>query len=504
MYLPELKRALADMAPEAESSRRRLISTYYDTPDLALKRRGLTLRVREQGGRFVQTVKAEDLGGGDILTRGEWEDELAANRPDPLAPRSGARLPDGIADDLQPLFATDVTRTSVAIEPTPATRIEAAIDEGEIRAPGCSGVEPISEIELELSSGDPAALYEVALRLLEVAPIRIEPRSKSERGYRLREGVAVAPPVVHAAPVVLDPMMSVEAALQEIGRACLAHLLHNEAAALEKQPEGVHQMRVAVRRMLSAISSFKQLLPGADRRWISNELRWLVDVLGSARNLDVFAIELLQPAREALTDEAGVADLAAALDEARWAAYDRVAQAINSERHAAEMLRLSHWFEARAWCKGSAEAGALLAAPIGDLAPRLLDRRWRNLRKRGKGFRRLTARQRHKLRIAAKKLRYTIELLGNLFDHDALHPLVTRLKRLQDELGYANDLHVAHDLLPELSDRAMARNVVASAGARVLEWHEKGLARDERKLRKRLRRLNHAAPFWHRQKRGAG
>src|SRR5207245_1837267 len=60
-YLPELKRALAAMAPEAESSRRRLISTYYDTPDLALKRRGLTLRVREQGGRFVQTVKAGDL-----------------------------------------------------------------------------------------------------------------------------------------------------------------------------------------------------------------------------------------------------------------------------------------------------------------------------------------------------------------------------------------------------------------------------------------------------------
>ena len=146
----------------------------------------------------------------------------------------------------------------------------------------------------------------------------------------------------------------------------------------------------------------------------------------------------------------------------------------------------------------------LLAVPIGDIAPRLLDRRWRNLRKRGKGFRRLTARQRHKLRIAAKKLRYTIELLVSLFEHDELHAFVTRLKRLQDELGYANDLYVAHDLLPELSDRATARNVAASAGARVLEWHEKGLAKSDRKLRKRLRRLNRAAPFWRRQKRGAG
>ena len=56
--LPELKRALVDMAPESDSSRCRLISTYYDTPDLALKRRGMTLRVREQGGRFIQTVKS--------------------------------------------------------------------------------------------------------------------------------------------------------------------------------------------------------------------------------------------------------------------------------------------------------------------------------------------------------------------------------------------------------------------------------------------------------------
>jgi len=493
------------MASPSASSRSRLISTYYDTPDLALKRRGLSLRVREQDSRFIQTVKMVGVGGGgDLLSRGEWEDELAENSPDPQASQSGGHLPEGIAEKLRPLFSTDVTRTSVAIKPAPATRIAAAIDEGEIRAAGRGGTEPISEIELELGSGDSAALYEVAMRLLEVAPIQIEPRSKSERGYRLGEGVAAAPPVVHAAAVVLDPMMSVEAALQEIGRGCLAHLLHNEAAALEKQPEGVHQMRVAVRRMRSAISSFKKLLPAADRRWISSELGWLVDVLGSARNLDVFAIELLQPARQALSDEAGIADLAAALDEARWAAYDRVAQAIHSERHAAEMLRLSHWFEARAWRKGPAEAAALLAAPIGDIAPRLLDRRWRNLRKRSKGFRRLTARQRHKLRIAAKKLRYTIELLGSLFDHDELHAFVTRLKGLQDELGYANDLHVAHDLLPELSERAMARNVVASAGARVVEWHEKGLARGERKLRKRLRRLNRAAPFWHRQKRGAG
>ena len=124
------------MASPSVSSRSRLISTYYDTPDLALKRRGLSLRVREQDSRFIQTVKMAGVGGGDLLSRGEWEDELAENSPDPEASQSGGHLPEGIAEKLRPLFETDVTRTSVAIEPAPATRIAAAIDEGEIRAAG--------------------------------------------------------------------------------------------------------------------------------------------------------------------------------------------------------------------------------------------------------------------------------------------------------------------------------------------------------------------------------
>lgn len=484
------------MAPASAGSDSRLISTYYDTPDMALKRRGLSLRVREQGGRFIQTVKTGDPGGGDVLMRGEWEDELAASCPDLHAPQSGEHLPDGIAGDLLPVFATDVTRTTFAIEPVPATRIEAAIDQGEIRAAAGGGTEPISEIELELKSGDAAALYDVALQLLGVASIRIEPRSKSERGYRLGDQAEAAPPVVHAEPVALDPTMTVEAALQEIGRACLAHLLHNEAAALAMDPEGVHQMRVAVRRIRSAITAFKQVLPAGDRRGVAGELAWFVDILGSARNLDVFATELLEPARAALSAEAGITDLSAELDEARRAAHERVERAILSERHAAGILRLLHWFEARAWREGRVQRSALLTSPISELAPHLLDRRWRELRKRSKRFGRLTAPQRHRLRIAAKKLRYTMELLGSLFDQNDLQGFMKRLKRLQDDLGYANDVRVASDILAELSTRAAASSLVASAGAGLLGWHEKALAQRERKLRKRMRRLNRAEPFW--------
>jgi triphosphatase len=494
--LPDLKRALGAIAPASAAAPRRQISTYYDTPDLRLWHQGLTLRVREQEGRFIQTVKRGDRTGVDVLTRDEWEDQLAHNRPDPNAAQSGEPLPDGIDDNLRPLFATDVTRTTVEIEPAPSTRIEAAIDEGEIRAASGNRTAPISEIELELKSGDIVALYDIAMRLFDAAPVHIETRSKSERGYGLSESAEAAPSAVHANGVALDPSMTVEAALQQIGRSCLTHLLRNEPAALARQSEGVHQMRVAVRRLRSVITTLKDLLPTEERRWISGELKWLVGTLGAARNLDVVATDLLQPAKAALAHKPGLDELAAVLESERRSAYDRVEDVILSERHAAGMLRLSHWFEARGWLAEAGTPAVMLRAPIGELAPSLLDRRWRQLRRRSKRFRRQSSRQRHKLRIAAKQLRYTVELFESLFDATEVEGFVKRLKRLQDDLGYANDVRVARDIVRELSRQSGSRSVVADASARLLDFHEQAQAKGERKLRQRLDRLQRADRFW--------
>jgi inorganic triphosphatase YgiF len=136
-------------------------------------------------------------------------------------------------------------RRIIEIEPHPSTRIEVAIDHSEIRTADGDAVEPISEIELELKRGDPATLYDLALRLLQVAKTRLEMRSKAERGYRLL-GTATAPRPVQAKPVRLNPAMTVEAALQLYGQRCLNHLLRNEVVALAGDSEAIHQMRVAV------------------------------------------------------------------------------------------------------------------------------------------------------------------------------------------------------------------------------------------------------------------
>jgi triphosphatase len=484
------------MAMARVSAQERLTSTYYDTPDAALKQRGLTLRVRDQGGHFLQTVKGGDLASGDLLSRGEWEDAVAESRPDPDAAQSGPRLPAGAAGDLRPVFVTEVTRTIFAFEPLPGTAIEAAVDEGKIRAVDKDRAEPISEVELELKGGDAAILYDLAAQLLEVAPLRIETRSKSERGYQLAGYGDAAPPAVHAEPVILDTDMTVEAALQKIGRSCLAQLLRNEPAVLSAQPEGVHQMRVAVRRLRSAISSLKKFIPPEDIQWVTEELRWLGGTLGPARNLDVFAAELLPAARTELPDEPGWDDLGAALDRLRAAEYDQIREAILSQRYTASMLRLLRWFEAAGWRRHSASDGPD-AFPISGIAPAVLDRRWRKVSQRGKGFGSLVPRERHKLRIAVKNLRYTIELFGTLFDRDGLDRFVGHLKLFQGDLGYANDVRVAHEfVVTELFAQIEPRSSAAHAWVAVLEAHDQMLANGERKLRRHRRRLNETAPFW--------
>jgi len=490
--MPRLRRALEAMAPGGKIASAKLVSTYYDTADRALARRGWALRVRQHDGNFVQTVKSTGMVGDTPLARGEWEDPVASALPDPRAGDSGRFLTPDIADRLKPLFRTEVTRLVTELSPTTGVRIEAAIDRGEICAPGKSPVERISEIELELKNGPVTALYDLALQLLEVAPLRFEQRSKADRGYRLAAGgPSVA--TVRARPFSLDPGLSADAALQRIGVACLDQAIRSEDAIIAGQADAVHQMRVAIRRLRAALSGFRDILPVEPRRWASGELRWLAGVLGDARNLDVFDSVLLGPVRGMLPD---ARQLDAALKRRRRAAYAAAGRAIRSPRYTALMLRLLRWFDSCGWREGDS-ATREPHRPIGEIAPKLLDQRRRAAKKAGKGFAGQSPEDRHRLRIALKKLRYTGELLGGLYDPSRVHKFTERLKRLQDDLGHANDLRVGEAIVAELA-RNGANTGIMDAGRQVIDFHRHRVADLEPKVRKHLRRLLRTEPFWRR------
>jgi inorganic triphosphatase YgiF len=499
--LEKIRQTLESMGQVLGPAASTLVAAYYDSEELKLHQQGFSLRVRDEGGRQVQTLKSEDGGNPDILTRDEWEDVITGHTPDLSAPQSGPRLTEVVsAGELRPLFRTIVRRTKFELEPRPSTRVEVALDEGEIRSASDDSSEAICEIELELKSGDPAAVYDLGLRLLDAAALRIETRSKAARGYRLISAHGTPEPAVYAPRVPLDGSMTVESAFQSIGRSCIAHLLCNEPAVLAGTDEGIHQMRVAGRRLRAALSALKPMIPMEQYAWVLEELKWLAGMLGPARNWDVFAANLLQPVVQALPVESELQRLAQVAEQRRRVAYELVEEAIRSQRYTATMLQLGQWLEARRWRdQPASEQAALLFAPIGEVAPGLIERSWRRTRKRSRHFNQLTQEQRHRLRIALKRLRYTIEFLADLFDHRAIKALQKQLKPLQEDLGHLNDVRTAHTLTEEVSRHVNeGGNEISRAGGIVLGWHDRGLIDREPKLRKHVKRLRRAKPFWDR------
>jgi inorganic triphosphatase YgiF len=494
--LSKAERILSASATKGRSARRKLTSVYYDTPGLDLRRRDLTLRVRREGRRFIQTVKSEGLTGREPLERREWEDPLDGELPELAANSSGEQLPPSIKpDQLRPIFSTVVERSLQTIGPTPDTKIEVAADRGEIRANGAA--EPISELELELREGEPAALYDAALKIVERLPARLEPRSKSARGYLLAEGAALKPPTSRVGDIGVDPKMTVDDALQAIGRRCLAALTANIPAVLADCPEGIHQMRVAARRLRSILSVMRKLLPRQQYDRVNDELRWLADTAGPARNWDVMTKHLVKPvASAARPDNVDLEALGDRVEHERRAAYERAKAAVRSARFTRSLIVVSRWFEAREWRQQPVGGkSARLADEIQKVAPDLLDRQLRQVRKRGRRLAQAGAGQRHRLRIALKKLRYSIDFLCSLFDESEVERYMGCLKRLQDELGDANDVRVAQQLLGRLDEPNQPPEIARAAGF-VLGWQSERIAEREHVLLRQFRKFKRAQPSW--------
>src|SRR5262249_18462522 len=148
-------------------------------------------------------------------------------------------------------------------------------------------------LELELKRGESAELFKIARVLAEEVPVQLAVKSKAERGYALIAGEE--PEAVKAAPVALTPDWSRQAAFKAIARSCLHHFVANKPATLRGDPEGVHQMGVALRRLRAAISLFADMLLDAQTKEMKTQFKWITRALGPARELDVFISRVVKP-----------------------------------------------------------------------------------------------------------------------------------------------------------------------------------------------------------------
>ena len=477
---------------------RALKNIYYDTPHLSLRERGLVVRVREAGRRYIQTVKASDgAGSSGLFNRHEWQRALPGPKPD-LAGIDDPTLRQELgtsASQLAPVFSSEVMRITRTVQGE-AGRIEVAIDQGRVMTP--RGSAPICEIELELKEGKPDALFELALALNEETPLRLETLSKSDRGYAILTEDAIG--WSKASPLVLDPAMTGMRALETILRHNLAHVLTNERAAREgHDPEGVHQVRLGVRRLRSVLSLFRSVLPAETVTALNEELKWLAGEMSAARNLDVFVDELLRPVQEAFEGDTDLTQLEAIARARRGAAYEQVRTAFATARYTALLLQIGRLVESRTWQETLApEAAQRLGEPARILAAALLSERYRRVRKRGRGFGKLTAQDRHKLRLGVKKLRYAAECFRSLFEGEATPGYLKGLSRLQDSLGHLNDVETASELLKEHEphDGSPQAAALTRASGLVIGWYKRGAEELESKLRKQWKQFKADTPFW--------
>ncbi len=475
-----------------------LDSSYFDTAERLLSTRRAVLRVRLTPDGYVQTLKA-----GDGLVRGEWEWQLTGPDPDLgliTEPEALAVIAGLDAAALAPIFRTRFERTAHLLD---KGAIELAVDRGEILGPD-GAAEPISEIELELKAGEPASLYRLALALAESIPLRVEPRAKAARGFALAD--REPPRAFKARRLAFEPHTTVDSALAAILGNCFHQFGLNEPCVLAgDDPEGVHQARVALRRLRSGLSLFRDLIPAADRHWLAAETKALAGTLGPARDWDVFLAELLAPVKAAFAVHpelyADLAALEAAALAERHRAYERVRELFASPGHTRFQLRFGEWLESRGWrAQPVTRTSALLFRPLRETADALLDRRHRKARKTGGDFAELGYADRHQLRIALKKLRYATDFFRSLYDEKPVGRYLHRLSTFQDALGHLNDVATAARLVP-LLEHAPDGAAIRAVGV-VFGWHGRGLAAIEPRLIAEWQEFRTAKVFWTRPERG--
>lgn len=492
--------AIADSRPIADHARnqgtvRRLESVYFDTADRRLSRRGAAFRVRRVGRRHIQTLKAEDTGNlGGLTRRGEWEWPVAGLAPDlSVVVEDGARSILGAMDagDLAPLFATRIRRRAIMLDLDGAT-IELALDEGTVQAGADTA--PIVETELELKAGRAETLYDLALRIAALAPVWLEPRSKAERGYALADGTP--PAGVKRRLVPPPPDATVDQSLSVYLGECLSHLTRNVPAVVDgRDPEGVHQARVALRRLRSCLDVFRLPLPGDTRARLNQAAKTLAGALGPARDLSVFADTVL-PAIAADVGAGPLAPLTSAAGAAGADAQRAARMAITGPEAARLALQVGHWIAARGWRdQPYSPDAALLDRPLRDLAVPVLNERYRRVIKKGRHFERLTMDQRHEVRLEAKKLRYALEFLAHLYKPKRVAPFDRALRRLQSALGRHQDNATARTLVAALAGQDTP--ALARAGGLAEGWLARDISSDEDRLVERWRAFAEARRFWH-------
>ncbi len=428
---------------------RRLVDSYLDTADWRIGVSGHVLRVRRKGRRLEATLKDNTPATAGLRRRLEVTEPLppagleALGSEGPVGSRvralAGAR-------PLVQVLEVRTRRRPWALRVGEETVGEVALDETVISVGDGQVPVRLRRVEVEVEPAWVEILQPLVDRLRTECGLQAATLSKFEAGL-LAAGLRMPPPPELGPMAVPEDPSVGDVAYAVLRRNVAAMLTHEAGTRLGEDPEELHDMRVATRRLRAALDVFVDSLP-ARARLLRTELGWLAATLGSVRDLDV-QLERLEvwEAQVPPEDAAALGELAGLLGAERRIARDDLLAALDSSRYerlvagCTTMLRL-----------GPSRRSAATRAPAVAVLPSLVHARHHDAERAARRARRSgIPADYHRLRIRGKRLRYTLEFTADVYGPTRTGPFVRRVVRLQDALGLMQDSEVATTRLRELA-----------------------------------------------------
>jgi inorganic triphosphatase YgiF len=474
----------------SKPSSHKFANIHFDSPDLKLMDAGVTLHVSHASSGWIQTIQLSGSSHIGLHQYLEWNTPIVGSHPDftkiyePILLRI---FPNNkLRKSIIPLFKTEIHRTSWQLAFNNGDQVEVTFDIGRLIAR--KNEEVISEVKLKLKSGHVGRLFDLALELQDAIPLSLENLTLAQRGYaHYRHS---PPQVIKAQLPNLTRKMNTNIAFKEIVWECINQLQLNQNVVLHTSDiEGVHQMRIALRRLRSAFSLFKLILGHKKCAFILSELKWLSDILGKARDIDVLLTQTIPAISKQLKHHPGLLILQQLALKRQAEVYDFTREALLSQRYNCLLLTICAWLENEKW-KQTKKHYQLLS-----VATRTLNRFHKQLLRHNGSLTDMPPEYRHATRIASKRLRYAAEFFMSLYPAKDCAKFIKILAQVQECLGQINDITVAERLLDELN-HAQADAQSIEAIQRFKQWNASSAAHNIAKINPIWKQLTTTRPFW--------
>lgn len=420
-------------------TRQRLQASYFDTSDGALAAHGIVVRLRKEDRRWVQTAKGPTV---DLLQRLEHNvvlpfqpsrtvpvPDLSRHRETPVGKaidRALARKADDNYPNLNLLYGTEVQRITRLVACS-GSMVEVALDQGCVFADGHS--QSICELEVELKQGSPWDAVVLAQQWSAEHGLWVSTIAKSMKGQRLRN-TTPCDAVTSVNSAKLIPKFSRHASghemLTAVVQACLNQILPNmsELASGSNHPDHIHQLRVGIRRLRTALRELGSLTNATDPSWEAILVK-VFRTLGAHRDHNYLALvqqpQLLQAGGPVMRFGDGSLNIPDVCEAVRAPDFQNVLLGLVGFVHS----------EAPEPIDKTDALKKVVSLRLDKLHVRAL--------RDGKKFIALGEAQQHDVRKRFKRLRYLLEFCELLFPARKLKHMTAALKPVQDALGMYND-----------------------------------------------------------------